>query len=103
MIFTVKVWKNFRWKKRQLIIGEDNFLIKKLDKPQKKKKQKDDDNHQYQLSNALILDQSKNNDIVILIATKDYKVYIKTYNTDDKIKIIKKIENIIKNNLYQNA
>ena len=103
MEYIVKVWKNFRWRKRKLIIGEGNFQLKKVEKPLKKKKTKDDDNHIYQLTNALILDQSKNNDILILIATKEYKLYLKTYNTDDKIKIIKKIENIIKNNIYQNA
>ena len=77
MEYIVKVWKNFRWRKRKLIIGEGNFQLKKVEKPLKKKKTKDDDNHIYQLTNALILDQSKNNDILILIATKEYKLYLK--------------------------
>ena len=105
MKFIVKVWRNFRWKKRQLLIREEekDFQISKLEKPLKKKKKKEDEIHTYSLNNAIIVDQSKNNDIEILIATKDYKQYIKTYNEDDKLKIIHIIGNIIKQNTFQNV
>jgi hypothetical protein len=105
MKFIVKVWKNFRWKKRQLLIREkeQDFQIKKIDKPIKKKKTKEDEIHTYALINAIIIDQSKKNELQILIATKDYKQYLKPYNVDDKLKIIRVIGDIIKANTFQNA
>ena len=41
MEFNVKIWKKFQWKKRVLIIRENDFQLKKVFKPQKKKKQKE--------------------------------------------------------------
>ena len=103
MEFNVKIWKKFQWKKRILIIRENDFQIKKTHKPNKKKKQKEDVIHTYSLSDALILDQTKNNDLSLLIASKDYKQYIKPSNIDDKAKIIQAIENIIKKFTFQNV
>ena len=103
MEFNVKIWKKFQWKKRILIIRENDFQIKKTHKPNKKKKQKEDVFHTYSLSDALILDQTKNNDLSLLIASKDYKQYIKPSNIDDKAKIIQAIENIIKKFTFQNV
>ena len=102
MEFNVKIWKKFQWKKRILIIREKDFLIKKLEKPQKKKKTKEDEAHIYNIINAIVLDQSKNNDYEILIASKDYKIYVKTTNAEEKTKIIESIENSIKENTFQN-
>ena len=106
MEFNVKIYKNFRWKKRILIIRENDFQLKKvekIDKVLKKKKQKEKVIYTYPIINALILDQSKNNDFEILIASKDYKQYIKTTNLEDKNKIIQSFENIIKENTFQNV
>ena len=103
MEFNVKIWKNFRWKKRILVIGEKDIQIKKTEKPQKKKKTKDDEIHTFTLTTAIVLDQTKNNDFELLIAAKDYKIYIKTATIEDKDKIIQSIENIIKENTFKNV
>ena len=103
MEFNVKIWKNFRWKKRILIIGERDIQIKKNEKPQKKKKPKDEEVHTFTLTTAIVLDQTKNNDFELLIAAKDYKIYIKTATIEDKDKIIQSIENIIKENTFKNV
>ena len=102
MEFEIKIWKNFHYKKRQMIIREDDFQIKKIHK-ENKKKAKENEIKTYSLTDALILDQSKNNDLEILIASKDYKVTIKPKNSDDKMKIIKNIESIIKKYTFQNV
>ena len=103
MEFNVKVWRNFHWKKRILIIREKDFLVKKTEKPPKKKKANDEEIRTYNILNAIVLDQSKNNDYEILIASKDYKVYVKTTNAEDKTNIIQGIENSIKENTFQNV
>ena len=102
MEFEIKIWKNFHYKKRQMIIREDDFQIKKIHK-ENKKKAKENEIKTYSLTDALILDQSKSNDLEILIASKDYKVTIKPKNVDDKMKIIKNIESIIKKYTFQNV
>ena len=103
MEFNVKIWKKFQWKKRVLIIRENDFQLKKVFKPQKKKKQKEDEIHTYSLTDALILDHTKNNDLLLLIASKDYKHSIKPANPDDKSRIIQTIENIITKFTVQNV
>ena len=103
MEFNVKIWKKFQWKRRILIIRENDFQLKKVFKPQKKKKQKEDIIHTYSLTDALILDHTKNNDLLLLIASKDYKHSIKPANADDKMKIIQAIENIITKFTVQNV
>ena len=103
MEFNVKIWKKFQWKKRVLIIRENDFQLKKVFKPQKKKKQKEDVIHTYSLTDALILDHTKNNDLLLLIASKDYKHSIKPANDNDKTKIIQSIENIITKFTVQNV
>ena len=55
------------------------------------------------MHNALILDQSKKQDLEILITTKNYKQYIKPLNLEDKNTIIKKIEDIIKKITIKNV
>jgi hypothetical protein len=62
MELNVKVWKNFHWKKRIIIIREKDFQIKKREQQKKKKKQKqkEDEIHTYPLIDTLALDQSKN-------------------------------------------
>ncbi len=104
MEFNVKCWKNYGWKKRKLIIREDkgDFQIKE-EKQQKNKKQKEDIIQTYSLHNALIIDQTKGNDIDILITTKDYKQYIKPFTFEDKNAIIQKTEDIIKKITIKNA
>jgi hypothetical protein len=104
MEFDIKNWKNYRWNKRKLIIREveGDFQIKKEKKPNDKK-QKEDIIRTYSLHNALILDQSKKQDLEILITTKNYKQYIKPLNLEDKNTIIKKIEDIIKKITIKNV
>jgi len=104
MELNVKVWKNFHWKKRIIIIREKDFQIKKREQQKKKKKQKqkEDEIHTYPLIDTLALDQSKNTDYELLLASKDYKIYIKCKNDEDKNTIIQSIENIIKENTFQN-
>lgn len=58
MEFNIKIWKNFRNKKRLLIIREDDFQIKKI-VDDKKKKKKNENIKTYSLIDALILDQTK--------------------------------------------
>ena len=101
MELIVKIWKNFHWKKRVLIIREKDFQLKKVEKQKKKKKQKEDEIHTYPILDTLVLDQSKNSDNELLLASKKYKIYIKTYSKEDKTTIIQSIEKIIKENTFQ--
>ena len=103
MEFKVKIWKNFGYKKRILIIRETDFQIKKIPKENKKKKKKEDEIKTYSLTDALILDQSEDKDLQILVASKDYQMRIKLYNSEDKIRIIHYFEKIIKNYTFQNV
>ena len=103
MEFNVKVWKNFRYKKRLLIIRETDFQIKKIHKENKKKKKKEDEIKTYSLTDALILDQTEDKDLQILIASKDYQMTIKPSNSEDKIRIINNFDKIIKNFTFQNV
>ena len=57
----------------------------------------------YSLIDALILDQTKKNDLEIFIASKDYKLTIIPANFEDKAKIINTIEKIIKKFTFQNV
>ena len=102
MEFNIKIWKNFRNKKRLLIIREDDFQIKKI-VDDKKKKKKNENIKTYSLIDALILDQTKKNDLEIFIASKDYKLTIIPANFEDKAKIINTIEKIIKKFTFQNV
>ena len=100
MEFEIKIWKNFHYKKRQLIIREDDFQIKKINN---KKKKGENEVKTYSLTDALILDQTKNDFLEILIASKDYKITIYPLTNDDKNQIIKNIEKIIKKYTFQNV
>ena len=102
MEFNIKIWKNFRYKKRLLLIRDDDFQIKKI-VDEKKKKKKNEKIKTYSLNDALILDQTKKNDLEIFIASKDYKLTITPANFEDKAKIIKSIEKIIKKFTFQNV
>jgi len=102
MEFQIKIWKNFRYKKRLLVIRQDDFQIKKI-VDEKKKKKKNDEIQTYSLTDAIILDQTKKNDLEIFIATKDYKITITPSNIEDKVKIINNIEKIIKRFTFQNV
>ena len=102
MEFNIKVWKNFRNKKRILIIRQNDFQIKKI-VDDKKKKKKVDKIKTYSLSGALIVDQTKKNDLEIFIGSKDYKLTITPASFEDKAKIINNIETIIKNFTFQNV
>ena len=103
MEFDIKIWKNFGYKKRILIIRETDFQIKKIHKENKKKKKKESEIKTYSLADALIMDQTKNKDLEIFIAAKDYQITIKPSNSEDKVKIINNIEKIIKNYTFQNV
>jgi hypothetical protein len=72
MEFEVKIWKKLllTWHKRTLIIRENSFEIKK-EKFTKKKETKI-----YPLYSAVLVDQTKDNDLKILVGTSSYKVYI---------------------------
>ena len=100
MEFDVKVWKNIRYKKRKLIIRQNDFQIKKK---HKKNRNLDDEIKTYSLNDALILDETEDKELELLIAAKDYKLTIKPSNTEDKIKIMNNIEGIIKKLTFQNV
>ena len=93
MEFQVKVWKQLllTWHKRILIIRDNDFQIEKRGKLEKLKEIKT-----YPLYNAVLVDQSKHNDLNILVGTSSYKVYIKPLTREDKQKIISKLEERIK-------
>ena len=102
MEFKVKVWKNIHWKKYLLKIREKDFQLKKENNTKKWKKQKDEEFHTFPLSNALVLDQSKNYDYELLITSKDYKVNIRASTYEDKTKIFQNLENVINQNTFKN-
>ena len=90
MEFHVKVWKQIllTWHKKTLRIRDNDFQIEKAGKKKISKT--------YSLFSAVLVDQSKNNDLQILIGTSSYKVYIKPLSKEDKQKIISKFEEKIK-------
>ena len=90
MEFHVKVWKQIllTWHKKTLRIRDNDFQIEKAGKKKISKT--------YSLFSAVLVDQSKNNDLQILIGTSSYKVYIKPLSKEDKEKIISKFEEKIK-------
>ena len=90
MEFQVKVWKQIllTWHKKTLRIRDNDFQIEKAGKKKISKT--------YSLFSAVLVDQSKNNDLQILIGTSSYKVYIKPLSKEDKQKIISKFEEKIK-------
>ena len=96
MEFQVKVWKQLllTWHKRILRIRDNDFQIEKIGKKEKSKKQKEIKT--YSLFSAVLVDQSKHNDLNILIGTSSYKVYIKPLSQEDRRKIISKLEEKIK-------
>ena len=101
MEFQVKVWKQLLliWKKKTMRIEEDNIILKKT----KTKTGDDKSDKIYSLINAVVVDRSKANDPVILIASSTYNIYIKPKNLEEKNKIIAKIEDILKKYASQNA
>ena len=103
MEFEVKVWKQLllTWHKRTLRIRDSDFQIEKIQKKEKAKKQKEIKT--YSLFSAVLVDQSKHNDLNILIGTSSYKVFIKPLSKEDKQKIISKFEEKIKQFSNQTA
>ena len=101
MEFQVKVWKQLLliWKKKTMRIEEDKIILKKT----KTKTGDDKSDKIYSLINAVVVDRSKANDPVILIASSTYNIYIKPKNLEEKNKIIAKIEDILKKYASQNA
>ena len=99
MEFEVKVWKKLllTWHKRTLVIKENTFEIER-EKLSKKKEKK-----VFPLFSAVLVDQSKENDLKILIGTSSYKVYIKPLTKEDKQKIILTLEGKIKQFSSKNA
>ena len=99
MEFEVKVWKKLllTWHKRTLII-KDNTIEIEREKLSKKKETKI-----FPLFSAVLVDQSKDNDLKILIGTSSYKVYIKPLTREDKQKIILALEGKIKQFSSKNA
>ena len=93
MEFQVKVWKQLllTWHKRTLIIRDTDFQIEKRVKSNITKEVKT-----YPLYSAVIVDQSKHNDLNILVGNSSYKVFIKPLTKEDKQKIISKLEERIK-------
>ena len=93
MEFQVKIWKQLllTWHKRTIIIGDSDFKIVKKGKKNNEKEVKS-----YPLYNAVLVDQSKHNDLQILVGTSSYKIFIKPLNKEDKEKIISKLEEKIK-------
>ena len=100
MEFQVKVWMQLllTWHKRTLRIRDNDFQIDKAGKQGKKKETKT-----YPLFSAVLVDQSKGNDLQILVGTSSYKVYLKPLTKEDKQKIISKLEERIKQFSSQNT
>ena len=92
MEFQVKVWRQLllTWHKRTLIIKDNIFQIVK-EKFDKKK-----EIITYPLYSAVLVDQSKGDDLQILIGTSSYKVFIKPLSKEDKKIIITNLEERIK-------
>ena len=103
MEFQVKVWKQLllTWHKRTLRIRDNDFQIEKVGK--KEKSNKKNEIKTYSLFSAVLVDQSKHNDLNILIGTSSYKVFIKPLSKEDKQKIISKFEEKIKQFSTQTA
>ena len=85
------------WHKRNLIIKDNIFEIVK-DKFDNTKEVKT-----YPLYSAVLVDQSKENDLQILIGTSSYKVFIKPLTKEDKRNIILILEDKIKQFSTQNT
>ena len=92
MEFNIKVWRQLllTWHKRTLVIKDNIFQIER-EKFDKKK-----EIVTYPLYSAVLVDQSKGDDLQILIGTSSYKVYIKPQSLEDKEKIISILEEKIK-------
>ena len=95
----MKVWKPYllTWHKRTLRIRDNDFQIEKIGwigKNEKSKKKKEIKT--YPLFSAVLVDQSKHNDLKILIGTSAYKIFLKPLSKDEKQKIISKFEEKIK-------
>ena len=103
MEFQVKIWKQLllTWHKRTLRIRDNDFQIEKIEKKEKKNKKKEVKT--FSLFSAVLVDQSKHNDLQILVGTSSYKVFIKPLSKDDKQKIISKFEEKIKQFSLQTA
>ena len=101
MEFQVKVWKQLLliWKRKTMRIEEDKIILKKT----KSKTGDDKSDKIYSLINAVVVDRSKPNDPVILIASSTYKINIKPKSIEEKNTIISKIEEILKKYSSQNA
>ena len=98
MEYQVKVWKQLllTWQKKIMRIENDKFILKKI-------KSKSGEDKSYSLINAVIVDQSKINEQLILIASSSYKINIKPQNKEEKDKIILKLEEITKKYSSKNA
>ena len=88
MEFQVKVWILLTWQKRSLVIKDNIFEIQKADKKKKKEAIR------YPLYSAVLIDQSKDNDLQILVGTSRdfiiqsfYKAINKGRQTKNHIKI----------------
>ena len=92
MEFKVKVWRQLllTWHKRTLIIKDNIFQI------EREKFDKNKEITTYPLFSAVLVDQSKDDDLQILIGTSSYKVFIKPLSIEDKEKIISNLEEKIK-------
>ena len=99
MEYQVKVWKQLllTWQKKILIIEDDQLILKKM------KSKSGEDNKIYPLKNVVVVDQSKINDPIILIASSTYKLFLKFKNKEEKDKIILKLEEIRKKYSSQSA
>ena len=99
MEFKVKVWRQLllTWHKRTLIIKDNIFQIEREKFDRKKEV------ITYPLYSAVLVDQSKEDDLQILIGTSSYKVFIKPLTKLDKKKIILKLEEKIKQFSSQNT
>ena len=99
MEFQVKIWRQLllTWHKRTLIIKDNIFQI------EREKFDKTKEVITYPLYSAVLVDQSKENDLQILIGTSSYKVFIKPLTMEDKKTIILKLEEKIKQFSTQNT
>ena len=94
MEFNIKIWKFLGWQNRTLIMKDTGFQIKE---------QKNRQSQIYPLTNAILIDLSKNDIVQIFIKTKAYSLYLKSENPKEGKILIHKFEEIINKNSTKTA
>ena len=91
--FKVQI-KSFRWKNYYLIIGENDFQLKK---------EKTKYYYTYSLSNAAVFDVSDKDVLKIMVSSSKYKIFIRPLNKDDKNLILSSLEKLVRKKAAETA